>query len=193
MNKLVGFAAIGLISCQAYALDISSDANGPVTLAEPQLKIGSLAPKESLSTFNFKQQDVGGETGKVQIISTIESFDTEICDIQTMKLDQAAQKLPEVEISVVTANLPFIIDNFKKKHKIDHISLLSSSNNPEFGQQYGVQVVAGELKGVLARSVFVIDEKGRVIYKEITSNIDKMPNLDAAISAARNAAAHEDA
>ncbi|TAL64173.1 MAG: thiol peroxidase [Legionella sp.] len=187
MNKIVYLVAAGLISCQAFALEITSDVNGPVTLVEPQLNMGALAPKIALVDAKFKPQDVGGVNGKVQIISTIESFDTEVCDIQTMKFDEAAKKLPDVEISVISANLPFIIDNFQNKHKVKGIKLLSSFNNEEFGKQYGVQVVGGELKGILARSVFVVDKKGRVIYKEITSNIDKMPNLDAAISAARNA------
>jgi len=38
----------------------------------------------------------------------------------------------------------------------------------------------------LARSVFVIDKNGKIVYKEITSNIDKMPNLKAAINTAES-------
>lgn len=179
-----------LFCCNAaYALQITSDANGPVTISEPQLKLGDTAPNVALTTSNFKETKIGGATGKVQIISTIESFNTEVCDLQTMKFNQAAaDRLKKVDISVVTANIPFIVDDFKAKHKINNINLLSSFRDVEFGKKYGVLVVRGELKGILARSVFVVDKNGKIIYKEITSNIDKMPNLDAAMKAAEKAA-----
>lgn len=188
MKKILSLVIIGLLSLNAaYALKITSDANGPVTISDPQLNVGDIAPRITLTTSDFKQKEIGGATGKVQIISTIESFYTDVCDLQTMKFDQAAKRLGNVEISVVTANMPFIVDAFKSKHKTSNINLLSTFNSDVFGKAYGVQVVGGELKGILARSVFVVDKSGKVIYKEITSNIDKMPNLDAAISAAEKA------
>lgn len=174
---------LGLLSLNTvYALQITSDANGPVTISEPQLNIGDMALHVVLTTSDFKQKEIGRATRKVQIISTIESFNTD-CDLQTMKFDQATKRLGNVEISVVTANIPFIVDDFKNKHKINNINLLSTFNSNIFGKKYGVQVVGGELKGILARSVFVVDKNGKVIYKEIISNIE-MPNLDAAINIA---------
>lgn len=186
---LLAFSIVGFFGINtSYALQITSDANGPVTVSEPQLKVGDKAPQVTLKTSDFKAKKIGGATGKVQIISTIESFNTSVCDLQTMKLNDAAKKLPNVEISVVTANMPFIADDFKSKHKTDNVNILSSFNSDKFGKAYGVQVVGGELQGILARSVFVVDQKGKVIYKEITSNIDKMPQLDKAIQVAEKAA-----
>lgn len=37
----------------------------------------------------------------------------------------------------------------------------------------------GSLQGLLARSVFVLDDKGVVIYKEIVQNILEEPNYEA--------------
>lgn len=189
MQKLLIIILMVLFCCNpVYALQITSDANGPVTISEPQLKIGDKAPIATLTMPNFKENKIGGSTGKVQIISTIESFNTDVCDLQTVKFNQVAtDRLKNVDISIVTANIPFIVDDFKTKHKITNINLLSSFRNVEFGKRYGVLVVGGELKGILARSVFVVDKNGKIVYKEITSNIDKMPNLDAAIKAAEKA------
>ena len=188
MRKILITLLIVLISSSsAYALKLTSDANGPVTVSEPQLQVGDKAPQVILTTSDYKQKTIGGATGKVQIISTIESFNTSVCDEQTMKLNQAAKRLKNVNISVVTANMPFIVDDFKTKHKINNISLLSTFNSDVFGKKYGLQVVGGELTGILARSVFVIDKNGKIIYKEITSNIDHMPHLDKAIRVAEQA------
>lgn len=114
----------------------------------------------------------------------IESFNTSVCDLQTMRLNDAQKLLKNAQISVITANMPFIVDAFRTQHKTNDINLLSTFNSDTFGKKYGVQVVGGELTGILARSVFVVDKNGKVIYKEITQNIDKMPDLQAAIAVA---------
>jgi thiol peroxidase len=188
MKKLLSCLILGILfASTSYALQITSDANGPVTLSEPQLKVGDAAPEATLTTFDFKQKKIGGATGKVQIISTIESFNTSVCDLQTMRLNDAQKRLKNAQISVVTANMPFIVDAFRTQHKTNDINLLSTFNSDTFGKKYGVQVVGGELTGILARSVFVVDKNGKVIYKEITQNIDKMPDLQAAITVAEKA------
>ncbi|GEM_PF-1568718 len=187
MKKTLILLILTLLSLNtSYALQLTSDVNGPVTLSEPQLRIGEMAPSVTLTTPDFKKKEIGGITGKVQIISTIESYNTSVCDLQTMQLSDAAKRLKDVEISVVTANIPFVVADFKTKHKINNINLLSTFNSDTFGKKYGVQVVSGELTGILARSVFVINKNGKIVYKEITSNIDKMPNLKAAINAAES-------
>jgi thiol peroxidase len=185
MKRFVLILLLGLFGLNAaQALQITSDANGPVTVSEPQLNVGDMAPAVSLVTPDYKVKQIGGATGKVQIISTIESFNTSVCDEQTMQLNEAAKQLKNTEISVVTANMPFVVDDFRTKHQIKDINLLSTFNSDVFGKKYGVEVVGGELKGITARAVFVIDQKGKVIYKQIMTNIDKMPDLKTAIDIA---------
>lgn len=189
MEKNIVFLVLFLLFAfnTSFALDLTSDVNGPVKVSEPQLNVGDIAPEVTLKNYDFKTKKIGGATGKVQIISTIESFNTSVCDLQSMKLNNAAKRLKNVEISIVTANIPFVVEEFKNKHKINNINLLSSFNSDVFGKKYGIQVVDGELTGILARSVFVIDKQGKVIYKEIPHNIDSMPNLEKAIKVAEKA------
>ncbi len=168
-----------------FALKITSEVNGPVYLPQKQLKVGEMAPKVTLVNGQYKKVTVGGATGKMQIISTIESFNTSVCDKQTMWLNKIASKFKNATITVVTTNQPFVVNAFQQKHNIHNIQLASAFNNPSFGMQYGVQVVGGELKGITARSMFVVNAKGKIVYKQITSNIDKMPNLKAMLKAAK--------
>jgi thiol peroxidase len=42
--------------------------------------------------------------------------------------------------------------------------------------------------GLLARSVFVIDKEGRLVYEEIVSKMENEPDYDAALLALRAAA-----
>lgn len=172
----------------SYALKITSEKNGPVYLPNAQLIVGDKAPKVDLVNGQYQKISVGGATGKVQIISTIESFNTSVCDAQTMWFNKHASKLKNTTVTIVTTNQPFVVGAYQKKHKINNIQLASAFNNSDFGLKYGVQVIGGQLKGITARSIFVVNQKGIIVYKQITKNIDKMPRLKEALKAAENAA-----
>ncbi|MBK2125294.1 redoxin family protein [Fangia hongkongensis] len=190
MKRLLKVSVIiaGMASCTAgMSLDITSDANGTVMLPDRQLHKGERAPVVTLVDSRYKPVTIGGVTGKVQIISTIESFNTSVCDQQSMLLNDMAKELPDASVTVVTTNQPFIVDAFEKKHPLPNIKVLSAFDNKAFGMKYGVQVVGGELRGITARSVFVVAPDGDIVYKEITSNIDHMPNLKAVYKAAKSA------
>lgn len=189
MKKLLWIVLAVPLFCgnTASALQLVSDENGKVVVSEPQLKVGDLAPKITLTTPKFKRKSVGGAIGKVQIISTIQSLCSTVCDQQTMLLNDAAKRLKNVDITLITADTPFVLGDFKTKHNPDHINLLSAFHNETFGNKYGVQVIGGELTGILARSIFVVAADGKILYKEIPRNVNKMPNLAAAISAAEKA------
>lgn len=172
----------------SYALQLTSQVNGPVFLPEKQLKVGDKAPIVTLTNGQYKKVTFGGATGKVQIVSSIESFNTSVCDQQTMWLNKIAPELKNTTITVVTTNQPFIVNAYQQKHHIHNIQVASAFQNSTFGLKYGVQVIGGELKGITARSMFVINPKGVITYKQITHNIDHMPNLKAVLAAAKEAA-----
>ncbi|HQB98761.1 MAG TPA: redoxin family protein, partial [Candidatus Cloacimonadota bacterium] len=52
-----------------------------------------------------------------------------------------------------------------------------------FGKAYGVEITDGPMAGLLARSVVVIDEQGKVVYTELVDDIVHEPNYDAALKA----------
>jgi thiol peroxidase len=44
-------------------------------------------------------------------------------------------------------------------------------------------MVDGPLRGLLARSIVVADEQGKILCEELVSNITHEPNYDAAVAA----------
>ena len=52
-----------------------------------------------------------------------------------------------------------------------------------FGEDYGVLMVDGPLRGLLARSVVVVDGAGKVLHSELVPEIAQEPDYDAAIAA----------
>lgn len=62
------------------------------------------------------------------------------------------------------------------------------STAPEFAlvkTDYGVLMTDGPLKGLLARSVVVLDKDGKVAYTELVEEVTNEPNYDAAIKAVK--------
>ena len=52
-----------------------------------------------------------------------------------------------------------------------------------FEDKYGMLLVDGPLKGLLARGVIVVDGAGKVVYEELVPEITTEPNYDAALAA----------
>jgi len=48
---------------------------------------------------------------------------------------------------------------------------------------YGVEIVDGLFEGLYARSIIVIDEKGKVKYTQLVPEIATEPDYDAALAA----------
>ena len=55
----------------------------------------------------------------------------------------------------------------------------------DFGESYGVMIKDGALRGLLTRSIFVIDKEGKIAYVELVPEITNEPNYAAAIKAAK--------
>ncbi|NBY58288.1 MAG: lipid hydroperoxide peroxidase, partial [Actinobacteria bacterium] len=53
----------------------------------------------------------------------------------------------------------------------------------DFGNVFGLNIVDGVLKGLLARAVVVLDETGKVRHTELVDEIANEPNYDAALAA----------
>ena len=49
-------------------------------------------------------------------------------------------------------------------------------------RNYGVELVDGPLKGLLARAVIIIDENGKIAYRELVDDITHEPDYKAALS-----------
>jgi len=63
---------------------------------------------------------------------------------------------------------------------------LSAFRGPWFEDKYGMLMVDGPLKGLLARGVIVVDEAGKVVYEELVSEITNEPNYEAAVASLKN-------
>lgn len=158
----------------------------PVKLVGDEIKVGDFAPSVKLKGNDLGYVLVGGKKDKVQVINVVPSLDTPVCQIQTKQFNKEAANLPNVEVFVVSMDLPFAQGRFCSVEGIENVKALSDFRNKEFGNKYGVLIDDSPLSGLLARAVFVVDENGKVIYKELCEEITNEPNYENALNAIKN-------
>ena len=128
---------------------------------------------------------LAASAGKTRIIATIPSLDTPVCHEETKKFNDQAAELSNVEILVVSMDLPFGQKRWCGAEGVENVTTLSSHRCTKFGEDYGVLISGGPLDRCLARAIFVIDGEGQLKHVEYVGEIAEHPNYDAALSAAK--------
>ncbi|RHJ95373.1 thiol peroxidase [Parabacteroides bouchesdurhonensis] len=121
--------------------------------------------------------------GKNVVINVFPSLDTSVCATSVRRFNKEAASLPNTVVLAVSKDLPFAQGRFCTTEGIDKVIPLSVFRCSCFEDKYGMLLVDGPLKGLLARGVIVIDEAGKVIYTELVPEITTEPNYAAAIAA----------
>ncbi|WP_278917322.1 thiol peroxidase [Helicobacter pullorum] len=156
-----------------------------VSLKGKEINVGDSAPKVELIAGDLSTKSVGGASGKFQIINVVPSLDTGVCATQTRKFNEKAASLSDAEVFVVSLDLPFAQGRFCSIEGIQNVVALSDFKNKAFGESYGVILAGSPLEGLLTRAVFVVNPEGKVVHKEIVSEVTNEPNYDAALAAVK--------
>ncbi|MCE9673827.1 thiol peroxidase [Myxococcus stipitatus] len=160
----------------------------PVTLeGEQEVKEGDIAPDFTVYK-GLNASDavhLSDVKGNVVVLSVSPSVDTKVCAIQLRTFNKQATEMgPGVKVWYVSLDLPFALNRFSAAEGINHVSVLSDYKDREFARKYGVYMK--EL-GLLARSTFVVDRDGKVVFREIVPEMTHEPDYDAALEAVRKA------
>lgn len=153
-----------------------------VKLVGQEVKVGDDAPVVTLKGKDLNPVVVGGKKDKVQVINVVPSLDTPVCAIQAKTFNQKAAEHKDVEVFVVSMDLPFAQGRFCSTEGIENLQVLSDFNKKEFGEKYGVLIGDSPLEGLLTRAVFVIDKNGKVVHREICEEITNEPDYEAALN-----------
>lgn len=146
-----------------------------VNLYGNEINVGDKAPKVTVVANDLSDIQIGT---KAQIIAAVPSLDTPICAEETRKFNEEAANF-DIELVVVSMDLPFAAGRFCTTEGIENIKIGSDFRNKDFANSYGVLIEDSPLKGLCARAIFITDNSGTVIYKEICEDIADEPNYNA--------------
>lgn len=156
---------------------------GPLTLLGNEIKVGDKIPDVELVGNEMNPVKLSSFLGKTCIISAVPSLDTPVCDLETKRFNSEAANLAGVNVITVSMDLPFAQKRWCGAAGAQRVTLLSDYREALFGKNFGVLIK--EL-WLLARVVFVVDDKGIVRYRQIVSDITKEPDYSSVLSALKS-------
>lgn len=144
---------------------------------------GSAAPAFTLVKSSLENMSLSELTGKKVILNIFPSLDTSVCATSVRKFNQLAAGKTGTVVLGISKDLPFAHGRFCSTEGITNVTTLSGFRDKDFGKAYGVDIVDGPLAGLYARSIVIIDEKGKVVYTQLVDEVTTEPDYDKALAA----------
>lgn len=154
-----------------------------VTLVGNEVKVGEQAPNFTVLDQNLNEKSLNDFKG-VRLISAVPSLDTGVCDAQTRKFNEEAEKIDGLTVLTISVDLPFAQKRWCGNAGLEDAVTLSDHRDVSFGKAYGLLIK--ELR-LLARAVFVVDSEGKITYAEYVPEVTQHPDYEAALAAAKAA------
>ncbi len=161
-----------------------------ITLQGDSPLIGDVAPNFKVVDQSFKPIELYDLRGKTVLISAVPSIDTPVCSLQTARFNQELAKFSKDDVVALTisTDLPFAQKRYCAAKGIDAIQILSDAVYDDFGLKYGIRI---KDRGILARSVWIIDKYGLIQYRRLVPELTSEPDYDAALKALKTLAENE--
>ena len=159
----------------------------PVTLSGTDVQVGQSAPDCTLTANDLSDFKLSSLKGKKVVISVVPSLDTPVCDLQTKRFNKEATALGnDVVVLTISMDLPFAQKRWCGAAGITRVITLSDHRDAAFGKAYGVLIGNPPLSRLLARSIFVVDAKGTLRYKQIVSEVTTEPDYEKVLQAVKS-------
>lgn len=154
----------------------------PVKLAGELPQVGENAIDFNLVGADLSEVSLAVGSGKKIVLNIFPSIDTPVCAASVRRFNKEAASLGDTVVLCISADLPFAQARFCGGEGLDKVHTLSTFRNTSFGEDYGVAIAEGPLKGLLARAVVIIDESGIVKYAQLVPEIAEEPDYESALA-----------
>jgi len=144
--------------------------------------VGSEAKDFTLVSTDLSDKSLSDYNGKNVILNIFPSINTGVCATSVRKFNEEAANLENTVVLCISKDLPFAQAEFCAAKGINNVEMLSDFRT-DFGNEYGVLMSDGPLKGLLSRAVVVINPEGKIVYEEQIPEIGQEPNYEAALKA----------
>lgn len=144
-------------------------------------KVGNIAPDFILVKNDLSELSLKDFKGKNIILNIFPSLDTGVCAASVRRFNKDAAGMKNTVVLAVSADLPFASGRFCTAEGIENVVPASVFRNPEFAKNYGLLMIDGPLKGLLARAVIVINPQGKIEHVELVPEITQEPDYQSAI------------
>ncbi|MDF1487776.1 thiol peroxidase [Tessaracoccus caeni] len=144
--------------------------------------VGEQAPDFTVTGLDLSEISKSDFAGSTLVLNIFPSVDTGVCAMSVRRFNELAAGLEGVKVLCVSRDLPFALNRFCGAEGIENVTV-SSDFRTSFGEDYGVTFADGPLRGLLSRSVVIVDADGVVRYTQQVEETTTEPDYDAALAA----------
>ncbi len=116
--------------------------------------------------------------GKPTLLSVVPDINTPVCSLQTKKFNQTMDQFSGVNFLTISTNR---IEDQQKWCAAEGVKKMKLMSDYEQSFGYAMNLLIPD-EGVLARSVWVVDANGKIVYRQIVSELTDEPDYDAALA-----------
>jgi thiol peroxidase len=163
---------------------VAREGMGLNLLGKPIAEGGKLPSVYLVDAMTMQRVDLSKDMrGFILFVSIVPSLDTAVCEAQTHYLNDNGDKLPpQAKMITVSRDTPFAQKRFAQEAKTKNIQFLSDYKEGAFGRATGLLIDSLML---LARSVIIVDQEGKVRYIQVVPEITHLPDMERAIQEAQ--------
>lgn len=148
-------------------------------LVGKEISLGKKIPECKLVNEELRDVLLSSLLGKVTLIVTVPSIDTDVCQKETKRFNTEVSLLgSHVKTLVISADLPFAQKRWCGVAGIQNLQMLSDFRHHEFGEKCGLQVKG---LGLLARAILIVDPKGVLRYMQVVEELTNEPDYAKAL------------
>jgi len=146
-------------------------------------EVGSKAPDFKLTKTDLSNVTLKDYLGSKLILNIFHSIDTGTCAQSVRQFNLEVSELENTKVLCISKDLPFAMVRFCGAEGIENVEMLSDFRDGNFGLNYGLTFADEPLRGLLSRSIIVLDENGTVMHTEQVQEVTEEPNYKASLYA----------
>ncbi|NBC83504.1 MAG: thiol peroxidase [Bacteroidetes bacterium] len=145
--------------------------------------VGSTPAEFTAVKNDLSELKLSDYAGKNVVLNIFQSLDTSTCANSVKRFNKEAANLSDTVVLCLSKDLPFAHQRFCETEGINNVVNGSLFRNQEFGKQYGNEIVDGPARGLVARSLIVINKEGKVVHSQQVQELSEEPDYESALSA----------
>lgn len=153
----------------------------PVNTSGDLPEVGEKAPDFLLTKTNMTDTTLADFRGRKLVLNIFISVETPVCAESVRRFNQEITKHENTDVLCISRDLPFAHARFNMDEGLENVISVSELRNLDFGRDYGLRILDGQMAGLLARALVVINEDGKVMHTELVPEIGEEPDYDSAL------------
>ncbi|MFD1429096.1 peroxiredoxin [Lacticaseibacillus mingshuiensis] len=147
------------------------------TTGEPPM-IGHTLPNFTVQTADKTSLTATDFSGQYTLLSVVPDINTRVCSIQTKHFNQDMDEFMGVNFFTISTNTTDEQQQWCAAEGVKNMQLVSDQAH-EFGEALGLFVAAN---GTDARSVWIIDPTGKIVYRQLIEEQTDEPDYQSAMA-----------